>query len=453
MDEFGDAELGDRRRTDRLVAAGAGALARPAGRVTEVFELAAEREGVYRLLENDEVPTEAIGEAAARATVRRAEGMPFVFAPVDGSSLQITDEDGEKRLGLVGARRLHSTGLQVMSAIAVGPDGTPLGMLAQRYWTRRERSTAKSTKRDTRPVSDKETRFWLQTMDAARAAFGGSASETRPWFQLDRGGDAGILFVDGKLAVDQAWLTVRSEYDRCLFGSQGEHLWQHVEQQEPCGVYSLPVLGNNNRAARTAHMSLRYAEVDLGVVVPSLGKVPVRMWAVLALEEGTAPEGEAPLEWMLLTTYPVGGVVDAELVVYGYSTRWRIEQFHKMWKSGACRVEETQLRDVDHITRWATILASVGMRLLRLTYLARSNPDLPATTELSPAEVKAVILLRKPKGLGRDSMPTIGVVVRLIADLGGYTGKSSGGPPGALVIARGLNRLRPVAQLITDGDL
>lgn len=435
------------------MAVAGGALARPAGRVTEVFDDSAEREGAFRLLENDDVSTEAISEAAAAATVGRAHGMTFVFAPLDGTSLQITDEDGDKRLGLVGARRLNSAGLQVMSAIAVAPDGTPLGMLAQRYWARTQRSTVRNEKKDTRPTAEKETRFWLQVTEASRQAFRQAQSTTRPWFQLDRGGDAGVVFAQGRLYDDESWLTVRAEYDRRLASEQREYLWERVESQEPCCIYSLAVVGNNQRTARDAHMVLRYAPVEIGVVIPSLGKVPVRMWAVLAREEDTALKGEEPLEWMLLTTYPVTSAQDAELVVYGYSTRWRIEQFHRMWKSGACRVEQTQLRDIDHITRWATILASVAIRLLRLTYLARSTPEVPATAELSIAEIEAVILLRKPKGVRRTARPTIDEAMRWIAELGGYTGKSSGGPPGALVIARGLQRLRPVAFLISDGEM
>jgi len=36
----------------------------------------------------------------------------------------------------------------------------------------------------------------------------------------------------------------------------------------------------------------------------------------------------------------------------------------------------------------------------------------------------------------------------MIADIGGYTGKSSGGPPGPTVIARGLERLGVAAQVV-----
>jgi hypothetical protein len=151
--------------------------------------------------------------------------------------------------------------------------------------------------------------------------------------------------------------------------------------------------------------------------------------------------------------FPVDDAIAAQQVVHGYATRWRIEEFHRIWKTGGCNVEDTQMRELEHIVRWATLHASVAMRLLRLTYLARTAAQQPATVELSRHEIDAVILSRKPKGARRGDTPTIGVIVAWIADEGGYTGKSSGGPPGAVVIARGLERIQVIAKVLADGNL
>lgn len=61
---------------------------------------------------------------------------------------------------------------------------------------------------------------------------------------------------------------------------------------------------------------------------------------------------------------------------------------------------------------------------------------------------KRSIVLRKPKGYQRGDIPPIGEVVRWAADLGGYVGKSSGGPPGTIVLGRGLYNLREAANLM-----
>jgi hypothetical protein len=115
--EFGDATLGDPQRTRRLVAVGAACSAHPAGKVTEVFAEGAEREGAYRLLENEHVPAAEIAAAAHRAGARRTWGQPHVFVPIDGSSLNIVDTEHQKGLGTVGSFTKGASGLCVMTAL------------------------------------------------------------------------------------------------------------------------------------------------------------------------------------------------------------------------------------------------------------------------------------------------------------------------------------------------
>ena len=153
----------------------------------------------------------------------------------------------------------------------------------------------------------------------------------------------------------------------------------------------------------------------------------------------------------MLPNYPVHSFEDARLVVFGYTQRWRVEEFHKTWKS-VCGIEDTLLAEATRIVIWAVILAAVAMRIERMKYLARMSPDAPASEELTQAEIDTVIGLTQPKGYKRGDMPTIGLAVRWIADLGGYTGKSSGGPPGSIVIGRGLMWMAPAMKLVEKND-
>ena len=159
--------------------------------------------------------------------------------------------------------------------------------------------------------------------------------------------------------------------------------------------------------------------------------------AVLVREQGRRHDDR--LEWMLLTTHPIGSRRDVLEVVRAYALRWRVEDFHRAWKRGLCRVEDTQLRSRNAIFKWATILGAVATRAMRLTHLARQTPDVLASTELSSIELGAVVALRRPKDFDDDDIPklTLARAVRWIADIGGYTGPWNG-PPGATVIGRGL---------------
>jgi hypothetical protein len=90
----------------------------------------------------------------------------------------------------------------------------------------------------------------------------------------------------------------------------------------------------------------------------------LRCHALWVREEG-APEGVAKLEWLLLTSEAVSSQEHALKVLWIYSRRWRIEEFHKAWKSGT-RVEELRARAADNLERGVVILAFVAIRLLQL---------------------------------------------------------------------------------------
>ena len=190
-------------------------------------------------------------------------------------------------------------------------------------------------------------------------------------------------------------------------------------------------------------MDVRIFKAPLSLPLSKGKRRTVSMNVVLATEVG-APNGQTPLRWMLLTNQTVETLSDALEVIRAYTLRWRIEDFHKTWKSGACNIEASQLRARDHFLRWATIMAAVAARIERIKHLSRTEPDRPATDEYTQDEIDATILLRKnetkvDQQLG--DVPTLSVVTRWIADLGGYMGSKNSPPPGTIVIRRGLDQV------------
>lgn len=67
--------------------------------------------------------------------------------------------------------------------------------------------------------------------------------------------------------------------------------------------------------------------------------------------------------------------------------------------------------------------------MLRLTYPARRQPTAPATVELTQPEIAAVVVTKKFRGVRRGDTPPTASVVQWLAEIGGYSGKSSGGSP------------------------
>jgi len=420
----------------------------PSGKLSAVFK-AKELDGAYDFVENDNVTTARLEVAIGRSAAQRCAEERRVRVAVDGSSLSLTDGPKDKGFGPIGNISAGWQGLKVLSALAVGANGVPIGLLAQAWWARPEAParTLKQCKRDRmkKKPRDKETGRWLETIE--RSAERLEEAGALGWFQLDREGDAWPMLFS--LSESGHWFTVRASWDRRLADpGDKKYLRGRMAKTTPLGSYELDVPARWNRRARKAHMVIHAAEVVLLLREKMNGKKPrpLSIRVVWTHEQGTTPPGESPLDWMLLTNAPIDSLEAARTVVTGYAMRWRIEEFHRTWKSGACNVERTQLRSRNAVIRWATMLAVVAARIERIKRLGREQPDRPATDELSPVEIEVLIVLKreikKRSEVIRDDIPTMAQASLWLAELGGYTGKSSGGPPGSITIGRGLERLK-----------
>jgi hypothetical protein len=411
-----------------------------------------ELQGAYDLVEGGRVSARALVASFAQATLDRARGEPWVFAVIDGSSVQLTDLTGRKGLGSIGALTHGARGMKVINALAVDSRGVTLGLLGQVWWARtnaRPDSRDKRARNAARPLADKETKHWIDAIEQAQKAADGR--KLRLWFQVDREADnCDLLLALHRTGHD---FTVRAAWDRLLeaTGEDEQKLRQHLARRADVGHYDVPVTGAPRRSPRVARMVVRTAVVTLAMRRRGNSAItPLTVNAVWALEEGSTPAGEKPLDWLLLTSRSVKTFTTAFEVIDGYTKRWRIEEFHRAWKTSVCRVEDMQLRSAHAVTTWATMLAAVAARAERLRLLARKQPDQPATVELSDVEIQALILLRRHRRRGRiPETPTIAEATLWIAELGGYTGKSSGGPPGAITIGRGLEHLVGAAEMLS----
>jgi hypothetical protein len=449
LEEFGDVRLGDERRRSRLIAMAARVARSPGGRVSEVFRNAAERQGAYDFLESEHVHASALVDALTNACVDRCSALPFAFVPIDGTSIAVTDRARKKDFGSVGTFTKGARGLKVIDAIAVSPSGIPMGVCAMQWWAR---PSTPPRRRESRKVADKETQHWLDAIDHVASAFVAQAPASRAWFQIDREGDAWPILLH--LEDSKQLFTVRSRSSRRLRTTHGPRrylndVWKRARQ---AGDYLLEIPAGPHRADRLGCMHVRVATVTLDMRNKhTKARHQLTLNVVFAREVGTTPRGEKPLEWTLLTNRPVESFEDAQLVIYGYTQRWRIEDFHKAWKSGVCDVESTQLHGRAQVMKWATLLAGVAVRVERLKQLARQQPDLPATAELSVTEIEALLFLKNEQKKRNEVLPkrtpTIAEATLWIAEIGGYTGKSSGGPPGSITIGRGLKRLLIAAQV------
>lgn len=449
-DEFASARLGDARRTVRLVAIASQAAISLSGALTKVFAGQTKELGAaYDFMENHHVKADAILEAQACSTAHRAKDFPFVYCAIDGSSLKYQDDDGTREMGPIGAQCKQGKGLKTMMGLAISPTGVPIGLLGACFWTR---DTTKKKSIKARTVEEKETKYWHMVSEQSLYAIEQKAPVLKIWYQFDREADSVTLLQRAAELMEQGHLsTIRSCQNRNLRfdpdkGDEtepGGKLAQALEGLPTEYTYELDVPAGPSRKARAAHLKVGWKDVTFQTLPPgSNNPVPLEMTVVVIEEQGTCPENEKPIQWILLTTREVESWEDACQVIYGYSLRWRIEQFHEVMKERGVDLEESQLSTVDNVKRWVAINLAVASRVLRVVYLSRQEPALLAKSELNAEELGALALL---KHLAPESVLTLTLkeAVAMLAKLGGHVGNPEKRPIGYRVVVRGFRAILP----------
>ena len=438
-DTFGQVELGDARRTRRLVSIAASLARGPSGQVMASIQDPAEREGAFRFLGSDKFDVDELSDGICASTLARCSGL--TYCPVDGASIGLSDDAHSRDIGGVGSWRKGGRGLHAITMLAADRNGAPVGILGPQWWARTEPSF-KEKHRNMRslPTETRHVLAALSRVEQVREAVGTGA---QLWFQLDRGFDAWRVF---HLAQEQGLLiTVRSSANRRIRTPTGTaFLYPMVKTAPTLGRFAVRIPERPNRPQRDATLSVRVAPVRLLLQVVRKRTAVVPVSAVYAAEEDYFGPGR--LCWVLLTTAKVTDFISARAVVLGYTTRWLIEDLHRVWKRGWTNVERTQLRRRNSICKWATLHLALASRALRLARLARTEPDRPAIEEFSPEEIQAILLLnRRSRRLAVDGTPRLADLVLLLAELGGYD-RYAKKPAGPTVIGRGLTRIASLAE-------
>jgi hypothetical protein len=143
---------------------------------------------------------------------------------------------------------------------------------------------------------------------------------------------------------------------------------------------------------------------------------------------------------MLLTTEVVISAEQAVEILRWYSYRWRVEEYHKILKSG-CKVEQYRLA-ADGMISLLGFLSVIAVELLQLTYLHRTQPTALALEILTPLQLK---VLKTTSKLKSPTQFTVSWAISAIARLGGYL-EHRRGPIGIQVLWRGLSKLHDLCQ-------
>jgi hypothetical protein len=439
--EFADADLGDERRTTRLVELASALGQHPTAALPEACGTGSMLKAAYRFFNNDGIAPQDILHSHVEATYTRLGAVPVVLAVQDTTEVNWTRHPATQGLGPLGHTACH--GLLVHTTLAITPERVPLGLLAQQVWARDPADVGKRARRKQLPISQKESQKWLHSLDAVYTAHD-CCPTTRLVSVGDREADVyDVLAAPRPAGVD---LLIRAAWDRCVQGAE-RYVWATVAAQ-PVGAHlQLKVPRRGPQAARDATLALRFCALTLRPPRHRQreGLPVVTLWAV-QVQEVEPPADVTPIEWLLLTTVVVDTVDDATQCVQWYSCRWGIEVWHRILKSG-CRIEAHQLASGERLQRCLTLYSVIAWRIFYATMLARAVPDMPCSVLLDLDEWQALYCAIHQCPTPPAEPPSLAQAVHWIAQLGGFVGRRRRDQPGTETLWRGFQHLMDLTKM------
>ncbi|WP_442507137.1 IS4 family transposase [Novipirellula sp. SH528] len=470
--EFESLDLGHKRRVDRVVKFVSQASS--IGESTpDRVRSKADLKGIYRLANNPKVDVDQIFDAHHQAARKRCGEHKRVFLDQDSSEFDLTKPKQQVSGAgpLSGGKRF---GFFYHPLYAVAAPGIPLGVVDQVLWTRDATSLevpAKERKaeRQRRCFEEKESSRWMEMMQSGEQ-IARSMPQTQ-FIQLsDSESDIGELLAEAAEFPENYGFIIRQCRTQkivaavdAVTGSPIDDVttieetlskvaWRG-EKTVSIGGRDAPVLPDDKKRARKQARISREALVQFrsvrvkvaGTGRSSTGKLTDTWINVVESLEVDPPIGEAPINWMLLTTLPVSSAEEIDEVLTGYCFRWLVELYFKTLKSGL-HIEDMKYETLERYIRAFSMLTVVAWRVEYLKGATRHDGQSPCTVYFSEDEWMAIMIFLTKRPVDPKSPPTMEAFGKSIAILGGYINKKSQGPAGSRTLWRGMNRFSTIVE-------
>lgn len=460
-EEMASVDLHDQRLNRRLMQVLSDLAERPHASIPAACGGRAETMAAYRLFGNGKVTYDEVLQPHYESTRKRIAAENRVLLVQDTTELDLTRPE-QQVTGAGPMECLARRGVFLHRLEAFTPDGIPLGAVWSDAWTRDEAyfsqpQREKRKRRKRAPIEEKESFRWLQGLRQARAV-----AEEFPEVQCicvaDSEADIYHLFAEPRGETGSHWL-IRACQERCVEDERqpsgavlrDELLNRPVLFRKEITVHARQAkLSCEKRSRRTARknrkaeMEVRAGRLTLRPPAQSDRPLPSVTVNAVLVREIHPPEGEEPIEWILLTTLPIDTVEQVQEILQYYCVRWMIEILFRTLKSG-CRVEERLFEHLDRLLPCVAVYSIVAWRTLMLVRLGRSCPELDCEAVFEPSEWKSVWMVTHRKPPPRKP-PKLAEILRLIGQLGGYVNRPNRKDlPGPQTTWLGLQRMYDLA--------
>lgn len=445
LEDLSRADLGDPRRISRAQLVMGRLAAKPDASLPDALVTDAELEGAYRLFGNDEVSFERLFDSHAVGTAERAHGLGLVLAIHDTTHCQFRHADPEE----VGYLNTGKPGFPLHLTLLVDTHQwrRPLGLTHAEVLPRSKpprRGGAKPSSYARGKDPEREFLRWRRGIELTEARLVGAGAAVI--HIADRESDSYELMAtclrDGQRFIFRARnnrnaLQADTKIPiRTLIDGAAVALEREVPLSRRLGA-SAPVTRRAHPPRESRVARLGFSQTSATFCRPSTVRAHMSKTInvnVLHVFELDAPDGQAPVDWLLYTTEPLETVAQIEAVVDYYRCRWQIEELNKALKTG-CVVQERRLESLDALTTMLALSLPIAVELLALRTLARADSTCPADAALTPQQLAA---LRHISHRPLPENPTVQDALWCIAGLGGHI--KNNGAPGWQVLQRGMEK-------------
>jgi len=458
--ELEGVDLGDARRNRRVVNLAARLAAHPSLSVSGACHGWAESMGAYRLVQNKDVTPEKLLCPHRRATLARAGACGESLLLVqDTTELDYSTYESLRGTGPLSA--ITRRGFFLHNRLLIAEEsGVPLGLCGAEIVTRSDAEHGLGEVRKKKlPLEAKESMRWMNGYNEA-CAVAAELPAQEVIMVADRECDIYDIFAKyhdlAKEGAPHAQFVIRAKADRRLGG--GATLFDTALCAPLLGAYDLEVTPQpqlkktptgsrhrHQRAGRTAKMEVRAIRVKVPPPTHSKQERPPVELTVVVAREAHPPEGQEGILWFLVSNLAVDTLEQANRLLRIYALRWRVEEFHRILKTG-CRVEALSFVEAGSIQALLALYMVVAWRILYLRDFARATPQTCGSVLFTEQEWKSACIIRKQS---LERVPSVGEMMVMVAIFGGYLARKSDPPPGPERLWRGLVALHHYTEMAT----
>lgn len=434
---FATVDLGDRRRTRRLVRSAAQIAAHPEKPFNQVFDWNDLR-AFYNLCHQETATLPTLQESHWQQTRQAMAQHPLVLIVHDTTDLDFTDHAALQDAGPIGDGR--GRGFLQHNSLAVVPQPQQVLGLAYQQLRRRKKAPV-GEHAQKRKRRHRESELWLEGIQAS-----GRPPEGCRWIDVgDRGSDIYEAMATAQaLGHDYLFRVVQNrQVGTSPTCTELVGLRQYARSLPSQGTDTVAIPARGGRTARTAIVDLSAAAVWIPAPQGTLRRwsQPILAAWVIRIWETHPPTGHEALEWILVCSVPTTTLAELRERRDWYGCRWLVEVYHHIEKNG-CREEARRFETAARLEACLAILSVVAVRIFQLRTALAAQPE-AAAEEVATAEEIAVLC-------AAQKQPTQGLTVRAfvrgVAKLGGFLGRKGDGEPGVQTLWRGYQRLQDLLR-------